>query len=147
VLDVFEDIINPDRLRSISARTLTAFVKGVRQRVQPLTKKVGLAAWTQKNYLIALKSALGWAVTQGFLSELPEFPEVKAPKKKPQPISPDEFEKLLAEAPDARWKAFLLCGWWGGLRLSKHDTFAGNGARICPGSTWRATGSSCRQSS
>lgn len=69
--------------------------------------------------LVNLKAALNWTVNQKFLPSLPEFPRVKVPKKKPQPISPDDFEKLLAQAPDDLWRAFLLCGWWCGLRLSE----------------------------
>jgi integrase len=90
----------------------------VRERKKP-GGKVGLAPMTMKNYLIALKAALGWAVEQKLLSAVPAFPEVKVPKKKPQPVPQEHFDKLLAAAPDDRWKAYLLCGWWGGLRLSE----------------------------
>lgn len=41
------------------------------------------------------------------------------PKKKPQPVPVDLFEKLLAKAPNLSWRLFLLCGWWAGLRLSE----------------------------
>jgi integrase len=44
---------------------------------------------------------------------------VKVPKKKPQPIRQEDFDKLLVQAPDDAWRAFLLCGWWCGLRLSE----------------------------
>jgi integrase len=50
---------------------------------------------------------------------VPAFPTVKVPRKKPQPVSADDFDKLLTEAPDTRWRVFLLCGWWAGLRLSE----------------------------
>jgi integrase len=118
VLDVFEQIIHPDKLRTITERTLSLFVKGMRERERP-GGKIGLAPMTMKNYLVAMKTALKWAVDQGFLPELPKFPRVKVPKKKPQPIPPEDFEKLLARAPDELWRAYLLCGWWGGLRLSE----------------------------
>jgi integrase len=74
---------------------------------------------TLKNYLVNLKTTLKWAVDQGFLPALPDFPKIKVPKKKPQPIPSEDFEKLLAQAPDDLWRAYLLCGWWGGLRLSE----------------------------
>jgi integrase len=74
---------------------------------------------TMKNYLIALKTALAWAVDQKLLPSLPKFPTIKVPKKKPQPIPAEAFEKLLDKAPGALWRAYLLCAWWGGLRLSE----------------------------
>jgi integrase len=118
VLDVFEQIISPTKLRAVTERTLSLFVKGMRERK---TKKgtVGLAPWTMRNYLVALKTTLAWAVEQKMLPALPEFPTVKVPKKKPQPIPAESFEKLLEKAPDALWRAYMLCGWYGGLRLSE----------------------------
>jgi integrase len=118
VLDVFEQIVNPAKLRAINERTLSLFVRGMRERKQR-NGKMGLAPMSMKNYLVSLKTALTWAVDQKFLPALPEFPRIKVPKKKPQPISPEDFENLLSQAPDDRWRAFLLCGWWGGLRLSE----------------------------
>jgi integrase len=118
VLDVFEQIVTPAKLRTINERTLSLFVKGMRERKRP-SGKTGLAPITMHNYLVALKTALGWAVDQKLLPALPGFPTVKVPKKKPQPISPESFERLLKEAPDELWSAYLLCGWWGGLRLSE----------------------------
>lgn len=118
VLDVFEQIMNPAKLRSITERTLSLFVKGMRERKQP-TGKIGLAPMTMKNYLIALKTALRWAKDQNMIPEVPKFPKVKVPKKKPQPVPSESFERLLEKAPDVLWRTYLLCGWWGGLRLSE----------------------------
>src|SRR5581483_264775 len=66
-----------------------------------------------------LRTAMAWAVKQKLLPSLPAFPTVKVLKKKPQPVPAESFEKLLQKAPDDLWKAYLLCGWWGGLRLSE----------------------------
>jgi integrase len=118
VLDVFEQIIHPTKLKSITERTISLFVKGMRER-KHAGGQVGLAPWTIKNYLIALKTSLRWAVEQKLLPGLPKFPKIRVPKKKPQPVPAEAFEKLLAKAPDALWKCFLLCGWWAGLRLSE----------------------------
>jgi integrase len=74
---------------------------------------------TIKNYLIALKTALGWAVQQKLLPSMPAFPSIKVPKKKPQPVPTEAFERMVEFAPDDHWRAFLLCGWWAGLRLSE----------------------------
>jgi integrase len=117
-LDVFEQIVKPERLRTVTERTLNAFVKGMRERKRP-GGKVGLARYTIKNYLVAMRTALGWAVEQKLIPACPTFPTVKVPKKKPQPIPAESFDKLLEKAPDATWHAFLLCAWWAGLRLSE----------------------------
>src|SRR6516225_1770450 len=103
VLDVFEQIIHPTKLRSITERTISLFLKGMRERKQT-DGRVGLAPWTIKNYLIALKTSLAWAVEQKLLPAVPKFPKIRVPKKKPQPIPAEAFEKLLAKAPDAFWK-------------------------------------------
>jgi hypothetical protein len=71
----------------------------MRQRKRP-GGKIGLAPITIKNYLIALKTALSWAVEQELLVSVPTFPTVKVPQKKPQPIATEHFDKLLEKAPD-----------------------------------------------
>jgi integrase len=118
VFDVFEALAAPKKLRAVTERTLSAFVTALRTRKRRGGGS-GLAPITIKNYLIALKTALGWAVQQKLLPALPAFPAVKVPKKKPQPVPTEAFERLLEYAPDDHWRAFLLCGWWAGLRLSE----------------------------
>jgi integrase len=118
VFNVFEELCHPRQLGRITERTISAFVVKLRER-KVSAGRVGLAPMTIKNYLIALRTALGWAVTQKLLSDVPAFPEVKVPKKKPQPIPAEAFERLLGQAPDDIWRAYLLCGWWAGLRLSE----------------------------
>jgi len=118
VLDVFEAEMKPQRLAAVDARTLSRFVQALRGRPRP-GGRVGLAPVTVRNYLVDLKAALGWALRQKFLAELPEFPEIKVPKKRPQPVPQADFDRLLAAAPDPQWRAFLLCGWYAGLRLSE----------------------------
>src|SRR5262249_32264490 len=90
----------------------------MRERKRP-GGKGGLAPVTIRNYLIALTSALGWAVGQKLLPALPSFPAVKVPKKRPQPVPQADFDRLLQAAPNELWRAYLLCGCWGGLRLSE----------------------------
>lgn len=118
VLDVFEDIVSPTNLRSITERTISAFVRGLRERKKP-NGKVGLAPITIRNYLVALKTALQWAVNQKLLPTVPNFPTTLVPRKKPQPIPTESFERLLDKAPDSLWRGYLMCGWWAGLRLSE----------------------------
>jgi integrase len=131
VLDVFEQVVNPAKLRGITERTLSLFVKGMRERKKN-GGKVGLAQMTMRNYLVALKTALKWAVGQKLLPALPTFPTVKVPKKKPQPIPQEDFDKLLLKAPDQLWRAYLLCGWWGGLRLSEARHLRWEASEILP---------------
>jgi integrase len=66
-----------------------------------------------------LRTALRWAAGQKLIPAAPKFPAVKVPKKRPQPVPLESFEKLLDKAPDQQLRVFLLCGWAGGLRLSE----------------------------
>jgi integrase len=118
VLDVFEQIINPKKLQSVNERVISAFVAGMRTRKRP-RERVGLAPMTIRNYLVTLKTTLGWAAAQKLLPAVPSFPAIKVPKKKPQPIPSEAFERLLEHAPDDHWRSYLLCAWWGGLRLEE----------------------------
>jgi integrase len=118
VLDLFERLCSPARLKSISERTLSAFAAAMRTS-KARGKQGGHAPSTIKVTLQFLRTALRWAVTQRLLPECPCFPSVKVPRKKPQAVPLESFERLLdkAEAPEMR--AFLLCGWLAGLRLGE----------------------------
>ena len=54
VFDVFEQVVRPAKLRDVSERALSQFVKGMRERKQPRKNKVGLAPMTMKNYLLMI---------------------------------------------------------------------------------------------
>jgi integrase len=118
VFDVFEGLCNPRQIGTVTERTLSVFVRRLREKKRP-GGRVGLAPVTIKNYLIGLKTALGWAVKQKLIAAVPAFPDITVPKKKPQPVPAEAFERLLDAAPNDHWRAFLLCGWWCGLRLSE----------------------------
>lgn len=114
---VFERLCNVTSLRNITARTISAFVGALRHAggrygapMQESTIKVRLQF---------LKTALSWAVKQKFLPECPEFPSVRPPKRRPQPVPVESFERLLHKAPDDMWRTFLLTGWRAGLRLNE----------------------------
>jgi integrase len=63
---------------------------------------------------------LQWAADQKLIPKCPRFPTVKVPKKRPQPVPVESFERLLAKAGnDPQMRAFLLCGWLAGLRLNE----------------------------
>jgi integrase len=114
VLDLFEELARPSRLRGVNERTLATFLTGMRKR--EVRGRVGMAAGTMKVYLQLLHGALAYAVEQKLLPECPEFPKVKVPKKRSQPVPVEAFERLLAKAPDDDWRALLLTAWLAGLR-------------------------------
>ena len=66
-----------------------------------------------------LHTALHWAEDQGLLPSCPRFPAIKVPKKKPQPVATEAFERMVERAPDDNMRVFLLAGWLAGLRLSE----------------------------
>jgi integrase len=116
-LNLFEELCHPGRLQSINERTLSAFVTGMRKK--KTRGREGMALTTMEVTVEYLHTALSWAVEQKFLPHVPQFPAVRAPKKDPQPVAAEAFERLLAKAPDANMRAFLLCGWRAGLRLGE----------------------------
>jgi integrase len=115
-LDLFEQVCRPSSLRSVSGRTVSAFAAGLRRlpgcggAMRDSTVKVRLQF---------LHTALQWAAHQKLLPECPRFPVVKPPRKRPQPVPAESFERLLAKADEDRMRAFLLCGWLAGLRLNE----------------------------
>jgi integrase len=116
-LDLFEQVCRPKSLRSVNERTVSTFAAGLRKlpgyggaTMQPSTIKVRLQF---------LHTALQWAASQKLIPACPQFPAVKVPKKRPQPVPVESVEKLLAKAPDDHMRAYLLCGWLAGLRLNE----------------------------
>jgi integrase len=117
-LSAFERLCGPRQLGSVSERTVSAFVAALRREpgvsrgslMQPSTVKVRVQF---------LHTALAWAVRQRMLPAVPRVPSVKVPKRKPQPVAAEAFERLLAKAPDLQTRVFLLCGWLAGLRLNE----------------------------
>src|SRR5262245_22958231 len=117
-LDSFEELCHPTGLRGVTVRTLSAFLAAMRQR--PTRGREGMSPGTMKVRLQFLRTALRWAVAQKLLPECPKVPSVKVPRKKPQPVAVEAFERLLAKAEgDPQMRAYLLCGWLAGLRLAE----------------------------
>lgn len=117
-LNAFERICQPARLDKIDVRMVSRFAAGLRE--QPIRGgRKGMMASTIKVQLQYLHTALAWAVEQKLLTEVPKFPQVKPPKKKPQPVAEEAFERLLEKATDPQMRAYLLCGWLAGLRLQE----------------------------
>jgi integrase len=134
VLDVLEDEGLPKTIGEISERTISKLVSNLRCRKvmvrnrstagakptkESKVKRVGLAPATIRNYLVTLHKALAWGYEQRLLQAVPRFPKIKVPRKKPQPVPTESFERLLLVAPNETWKGYLQCCWWAGLRLSE----------------------------
>jgi integrase len=115
--NLFEQLCRPGRLRAINERVVSTFVAGLRQI--EVHGRVGMNPSTIKVRLQFLHTALAWAVKQKLIPACPSFPSVKVPRKKPQPIPSESFERLIDKAPDANMRAYLLTGWLAGLRLSE----------------------------
>jgi integrase len=119
-LNHFERICTPSGLAGITARTVSAFVAGLRKLPgRGPGGKDGVQASTLAVRLQFLRTVLGWAVAQGMLAAVPAFPAVKVPRRRPQPVAAEAFERLLAKATDPELRAFCLCGWLAGLRLNE----------------------------
>jgi len=114
---LFERVCNPKRLRSVTEQTISAFAAGLRK--EPGNGGETMQASTIKVRLQFLHTALRWAEDQGLLPRCPKFPSVKVPKKKPQPVAAEVFERLIEKAPDDNMRVFLLAGWLAGLRLGE----------------------------
>jgi integrase len=111
-------LCHPQGLRGINERTLSAFASGMRKR-KTRGGREGMAPSSMAVHLEFLHTALSWAVKQKLLPHVPQFPFVRVPRKDPQPVAEEAFERLLAKAPDATMRAYLLCGWRVGLRLEE----------------------------
>src|SRR5262249_2318435 len=116
-LDLFEKVCRPSTVRGVTERTVSAFVKGMRQL--PGRGNENMQASSIRVRLQFLHTALTWASDQKILPAVPKFPTAKVPKRKPQPVPSETFERLLAKAPDHQWRVYLLCGWLAGLRLGE----------------------------
>jgi integrase len=117
--DLFERLCGPARLRTITERTVSAFVAAMRKEPGRRTGSDGMMESTIKVRLQFLHTALAWAQEQKMIPTCPAFPSVRTPKRKPQPVPAESFERLLAKAPDDQLRAYLLCGWLAGLRLAE----------------------------
>jgi integrase len=117
VLDLFEKVCSPKTIASVNQRTVSAFRAG-------LLKLPGRTGETMQPSTVKMRmqffhTVLQWAADQKFIPSCPHFDAVKIAKKKPAPVPVETFERLLAKAPDAALRAFLLCGWLAGLRRNE----------------------------
>jgi integrase len=116
-LNLFEMLCSPGKVASINARTVSAFAAAM--RTKETRGRIGMKASSIHLHLQHLHTALAWAYQQEILTKVPDFPTIKVPRKKPQPIPPESFERLYAQAPDQQMRTYLLAGWLAGLRLTE----------------------------
>jgi integrase len=116
--NAFERLCRPTTLRGVNERAVSAFAAALRQEPGQAAGET-LAAGTIKVRMQFLRTALRWAAVQKFIPAVPQFPAVKVPRKRPQPVPTESFEKLLAKSPDQHTRAFLLCGWLAGMRMAE----------------------------
>jgi integrase len=95
-LDLFEKLCHPTSIRGVTERTVSAFAAALRK--EPGRGHETMLASTVR-------------VRLQFLH--------KVPKRKPQPVPAETFERLLDKAPDSNMRVFLLSGWLSGLRLNE----------------------------
>lgn len=113
----FEKLCRPTSLRGITTRTISAFVGALRK--QPGYRGGTMQESTIKIRVQHMRTALTWAVRQRLIPEAPDFPVIKVPKRKPQPVSTEAYERMLAKAPDEAMRVFIMSGWLAGLRLNE----------------------------
>jgi integrase len=120
VLNLFEKVCNPRALRSITERTISAFVAGLRKlpgRTPDRNSGGKMIPSTIQARLRFLRSALNWAAEQKLIREVPKFPRIELIETLPAAVPTEAFERLYAKAKgDSQTQAFLLCGWLAGLR-------------------------------
>lgn len=109
-LNVFERTVRPGKLAELTTAKLTAFTTKLRDD--------GLSPATIARHLRTLKVAARWAHRQGLLLKLPQFDMPKQAKgMKGRPITGEEFDRMVAVAPEMK---FYLEGLWtSGLRLGE----------------------------
>ena len=116
-LNIIEDAMKPDRLNRIT----TEWIK----RFKTQMVKNGKTPATLHKYLQHLKTALKWAVEQGYLNSVPVFPKnVKQAGRskrlmKGRPITLEEFERMLSVCQSDSINYLMRGLWLSGLRLGE----------------------------
>ncbi|HKB37623.1 MAG TPA: hypothetical protein VKD72_14340 [Gemmataceae bacterium] len=130
-MDHFEEICRPSNVASITERTISTFVRGLRERKGHQTERA--LPSTIVTRLRFLHGVLAWAADQDFLKKVPKFPTVSVPKKRPLPVATELFERLVeAASKDHQLQVFISCGWLAGLRLVETFELEWEESRTCP---------------
>lgn len=122
-LQYLEKELRPDRLRDITADSLSAMFGRMR------TKNKERAESTLAGYGRQISAALGWAVDMGLLTKRPKMPRqqrYRTEAAKSRAVTDAEFAAMLAAVPEvvgekraASWLHYLRGMWWSGLRLEE----------------------------
>lgn len=120
-LRVFETEMKPSKLASINSIAISRYVAWLRGQ--------GRKDVTIRGHMIALKCAVDWAKSQGYLSDVPTIPAIKLPrhgKARGRALTFWEFIRLLRAVRTVlqpqqveSWRRFLIGLWLSGLRLSE----------------------------
>jgi integrase len=116
-LNLFERLCHPKTLRSIDEAMIWQFYAALRKL--PGVGRPEMLPSSIEVRLQFLRTALHWAQKRKLIPECPAFPSVKVPKKRPQLIPVESFERLVEKARDQHMRTFLLCGWLAGLRIGE----------------------------
>ncbi len=122
VFNSVERIVNPTRLRDLTAERISFYQAELRRQ--------GRSEDTIASNLAHLRAALQWAVSLGLLPSLPKIERPKRVKSaqgmKGRPITREEFERMLAKTPQVvgktaaeSWNHLLEGLWCSGLRLGE----------------------------
>jgi integrase len=112
VFDAFAELARPRTLGTICERTLSKYAVALREK--------GFRPATIQGHLAYLRAALRWAADQRLIPAAPKVAMPKVPKKRIiRKIVAEEFERLLAVAPDDCWDAFLRTAWYTGMRRNE----------------------------
>jgi integrase len=131
VFDLFEELARPGKLRAVNEQCLSKFAAAMRKK-EVHGGREGMAPSTMKVTLQMLRTALRWAADQKLIPVCPSFPKVKVPRKRPQPVPVEAFERLLAAAPAGPWRVFLQTAWLAGLRLEEAFTLRREASEEAP---------------
>ena len=116
VFNSFEKLASPRTLGQVSERTVSRYATRLREE--------GMKAATIQGHLAYLRAALRWAADQKLIPAAPKVPKKTIIRK----IVAEEFERLLAKAPDDCWAAFLQTAWYTGMRRNEMLDLTWDGA-------------------
>ena len=111
VLRRFAEIIRPRNLAAVNERAVSRYAAALRQE--------GYQASTIDSHLIYLRAAFNWAEEQGLLVSAPKIKTRPLKKKTIRTITAEEFERLIAKAPDWSWRALVATAWYTGMRRNE----------------------------
>ncbi len=106
-------------IRRIDTETADTFIA---TRGNLRCSEQALSEWSRNQYITNCRTAFKVAIEWGYIPRNPFAsvePERKLQGKDWHHLTPTEFEDLLTEAPDNRWRAFYLLAYTAGLRFGE----------------------------